>query len=89
MPTILAAPRHNDDAGGSRSGGCARPSCSPPASTRPRSPASTDMAGLNRGRVPRFVKRYADLGGVLADAAVRFPADVWAGVYPDEEHSYN
>ena len=26
----------------------------------------TDMAGLNRGRVPKFVKRYADLGGVLA-----------------------
>ena len=50
---------------------------------------STDMAGLNRGRVPKLVKRYADLGGVLADAAVRFAADVRAGVYPDEEHSYN
>jgi hypothetical protein len=39
----------------------------------------TDMAGLNRGRVPKFVKRYADLGGVLADAAERFAADVRAG----------
>ncbi len=48
----------------------------------------TDMAGLNRGRVPKFVKRYADLGGVLADAAARFADEVRAGVYPDEEHSY-
>jgi 3-methyl-2-oxobutanoate hydroxymethyltransferase len=48
-----------------------------------------DMAGLNRGRVPKFVKRYADLGGMLADAAARFADDVRAGVYPDEEHSYN
>jgi 3-methyl-2-oxobutanoate hydroxymethyltransferase len=47
-----------------------------------------DMAGLNRGRVPKFVKRYADLGGVLADAAARFADDVRAGAYPDEEHSY-
>jgi 3-methyl-2-oxobutanoate hydroxymethyltransferase len=47
------------------------------------------MAGLNRGRVPRFVERYGDLGGVLADAAVRFAADVRAGVYLDEEHSYS
>jgi ketopantoate hydroxymethyltransferase len=40
------------------------------------------MAGLNRGRVPRFVERYGDLGGVLADAAVRFFADVRAGGLP-------
>ncbi|MDQ2708685.1 MAG: 3-methyl-2-oxobutanoate hydroxymethyltransferase [Actinomycetota bacterium] len=47
-----------------------------------------DMAGLNTGRVPRFVKRYADLGGVLAQAARAFGDEVRGGVYPDPEHSY-
>ncbi|OLT21120.1 3-methyl-2-oxobutanoate hydroxymethyltransferase [Pseudonocardia sp. CNS-139] len=48
----------------------------------------SDMAGMNRGRAPRFVKRYADVGGVLLDAARRFGDDVRAGTYPDVEHSY-
>jgi len=47
-----------------------------------------DMAGLNRGRAPRFVKRYADLGEVLLGAARAFGAEVREGVYPDPEHSY-
>jgi 3-methyl-2-oxobutanoate hydroxymethyltransferase len=48
-----------------------------------------DMAGLNTGRVPRFVKRYADLGGVLAQAARAFGEEVRGGVYPDPDHSYS
>lgn len=47
-----------------------------------------DMAGLTGGRLPRFVKRYADTRGVLADAASRFVADVAAQRYPDQAHSY-
>jgi 3-methyl-2-oxobutanoate hydroxymethyltransferase len=47
-----------------------------------------DMAGLNRGRTPRFVKRYADLGEELLTAARTFGAEVRGGVYPDPEHSY-
>jgi 3-methyl-2-oxobutanoate hydroxymethyltransferase len=49
----------------------------------------SDMAGMNRGRKPRFVKQYADVGGVLLDAARRFGADVRGGSYPDAEHSYS
>jgi 3-methyl-2-oxobutanoate hydroxymethyltransferase len=49
----------------------------------------SDMAGMNRGRTPRFVKRYADLGGVLLDAAKRFADEVRGGDYPDTEHSYS
>jgi 3-methyl-2-oxobutanoate hydroxymethyltransferase len=49
----------------------------------------SDMAGMNRGRTPRFVKRYADLGGVLLDAAKRFADEVRGGEYPDTEHSYS
>ncbi|GAA5138319.1 3-methyl-2-oxobutanoate hydroxymethyltransferase [Pseudonocardia adelaidensis] len=48
----------------------------------------SDMAGMNRGRKPRFVKQYADVGTVLLDAARRFGADVADGRYPAAEHSY-
>ncbi|MFC5994928.1 3-methyl-2-oxobutanoate hydroxymethyltransferase [Pseudonocardia hispaniensis] len=48
----------------------------------------SDMAGMNRGRKPRFVKPYADVGGILLDAARRFGDEVRGGVYPDAEHSY-
>ncbi|HLU55954.1 MAG TPA: 3-methyl-2-oxobutanoate hydroxymethyltransferase [Pseudonocardia sp.] len=48
----------------------------------------SDMAGMNRGRKPRFVKQYADVGAVLLDAARRFGADVAEGRYPEPEHSY-
>jgi 3-methyl-2-oxobutanoate hydroxymethyltransferase len=47
-----------------------------------------DMAGLTEGRLPRFVKRYADTRGVLADAARRYVADVASQRYPDQAHSY-
>jgi 3-methyl-2-oxobutanoate hydroxymethyltransferase len=49
----------------------------------------SDMAGMNRGRKPRFVKQYADVGAVLLDAARRFGADVRGGRYPDAEHSFS
>ena len=48
----------------------------------------SDMAGMNRGRKPKFVKPYADVGGILLDAALRYAADVRGGGYPDVEHSY-
>jgi 3-methyl-2-oxobutanoate hydroxymethyltransferase len=47
-----------------------------------------DMAGLTAGRVPRFVKRYADIRGALADAAGRYVSEVSARRYPDDAHSY-
>ncbi|HEU0257440.1 MAG TPA: 3-methyl-2-oxobutanoate hydroxymethyltransferase [Microbacteriaceae bacterium] len=48
----------------------------------------TDWAGLTVGRVPRFVKKYADLATTLTDAVAAYRADVTEGRYPDEEHSY-
>jgi len=47
-----------------------------------------DMAGLRPGKKPRFVKAYADLRGVLADAASRYADEVRRGVFPAEEHSF-
>jgi 3-methyl-2-oxobutanoate hydroxymethyltransferase len=49
----------------------------------------SDMAGMNRGRVPKFVKQYADVGGVLLEAARAYAADVRGGTYPDEAHTYH
>jgi 3-methyl-2-oxobutanoate hydroxymethyltransferase len=47
-----------------------------------------DMAGLRGGPMPRFVKRYADLRGVLRGAVDAFADEVRTGVYPAAEHSY-
>jgi 3-methyl-2-oxobutanoate hydroxymethyltransferase len=48
-----------------------------------------DMAGLRTGAVPRFVKRYADLHGVLAQAASAYVAEVRDGQFPSEEHTHH
>ena len=48
----------------------------------------TDFAGMTEGRVPRFVRQYANLRGVLTDAVHRFKDDVDSGAYPGPEHSY-
>ena len=48
----------------------------------------TDWAGLSTGRIPKFVKQYAQLAGVLTEAAKSYMADVAAGNYPAPEHEY-
>ncbi|WP_369258236.1 MULTISPECIES: 3-methyl-2-oxobutanoate hydroxymethyltransferase [unclassified Streptomyces] len=47
----------------------------------------TDMLGLTGGKVPKFVKKYADLRQVMGDAAKAFAEDVVGGTFPLEEHS--
>ena len=47
-----------------------------------------DMAGLTP-RTARFVKRYADVAGVLSNAARSFAEEVVGGQFPNEEHSYH
>jgi 3-methyl-2-oxobutanoate hydroxymethyltransferase len=48
-----------------------------------------DMAGLRTGKSPRFVKRYADLAGVLTDATRRFAEEVRDGQFPAVEHTFH
>ena len=48
-----------------------------------------DMAGLRGGTAPRFVKRYADLRGTLAQAARDFAADVRDGSFPNDAQSFD
>ena len=47
-----------------------------------------DMAGLTGGKVPRFVKRYADLRGELLRAAREYADEVRSGAFPAPEHSF-
>jgi 3-methyl-2-oxobutanoate hydroxymethyltransferase len=47
-----------------------------------------DMAGYTGGRVPRFVKKYADLRAELLRAAREYADDVRGGTFPGPEHSF-
>lgn len=47
-----------------------------------------DAFGLNRGHVPSFVKKYADVGQVLSDAARQYRQDVLKAEFPDDDHSF-
>ncbi len=48
-----------------------------------------DMLGLFEMYTPKFVKRYADLKGIMADAVKNFIAEVKEEKFPDEEHSFH
>ena len=48
-----------------------------------------DMMGLRTGQAPRFVKRYADLHGVMLEAAKAYADDVVSGAFPADEHSFD
>ncbi|HEY2987429.1 MAG TPA: 3-methyl-2-oxobutanoate hydroxymethyltransferase [Candidatus Binatia bacterium] len=48
-----------------------------------------DMLGLFDVYTPKFVKRYADLKGIMADAVKRYIAEVREGSFPDDEHSFH
>ena len=47
-----------------------------------------DMAGLRTGKLPRFVKQYADMHGLLQKAARDFAEEVGAGTFPGPEHTF-
>jgi 3-methyl-2-oxobutanoate hydroxymethyltransferase len=47
-----------------------------------------DLLGLYEGRVARFVKRYAEVGGVIRTALEEYAADVRERRFPEERHTY-
>jgi len=47
-----------------------------------------DLVGLTPGAPPKFVRRYADVHGVVTDAVRAWAADVVSGSFPDQAHSY-
>jgi 3-methyl-2-oxobutanoate hydroxymethyltransferase len=48
-----------------------------------------DMLGLNQDPTAKFVKPFADLGQRAVAAARAYAAEVGAGSYPDDAHSYH
>jgi 3-methyl-2-oxobutanoate hydroxymethyltransferase len=47
-----------------------------------------DLMGLSNGRVPRFVKQYADIGAAMFAALEAYVSDVRAGRFPEDRHTY-
>ncbi|MFF5082572.1 3-methyl-2-oxobutanoate hydroxymethyltransferase [Actinoplanes sp. CA-054009] len=47
-----------------------------------------DMVGLRTGKAPRFVKKYADMSGILAEATRQYAAEVRGGEFPSTEHTF-
>lgn len=47
-----------------------------------------DLIGMSFGRLPRFVRKYADIRQVMTDAIQNWMTDVKNGSYPDENESY-
>lgn len=47
-----------------------------------------DMLGLFEKFVPKFVKRYADLGPEVVSALQRFRKEVKGGIFPSDEHVF-
>ncbi|MGW0749479.1 3-methyl-2-oxobutanoate hydroxymethyltransferase [Streptomyces sp. NPDC002587] len=49
----------------------------------------TDMMGLTGGKMPKFVKQYANLRQTMNDAAKAFAEDVVGGAFPQPEHAFH
>jgi 3-methyl-2-oxobutanoate hydroxymethyltransferase len=47
-----------------------------------------DLLGINEGRAPKFVKRFANVAGEIRSGLEQFAAEVRSGTYPAEEHTY-
>ena len=47
-----------------------------------------DMLGITKDFSPRFLRRYADLGGAVDDAVREYIEDVRQGSFPNSEESY-
>ncbi|HEY1135727.1 MAG TPA: 3-methyl-2-oxobutanoate hydroxymethyltransferase [Nocardioides sp.] len=47
-----------------------------------------DAFGLRSGRMPRFVKQFADVRSVLADGARAYVDEVRSGSFPGPEHTF-
>jgi 3-methyl-2-oxobutanoate hydroxymethyltransferase len=47
-----------------------------------------DLIGMSFGRLPRFVRQYANIREVMSEAIVNWMADVKEGNYPNEQESY-
>jgi 3-methyl-2-oxobutanoate hydroxymethyltransferase len=49
---------------------------------------SDDMLGLFNDFMPRFVKRFANLGPLVSEAAAAYAQEVRTGRFPAKEHTF-
>jgi len=47
-----------------------------------------DLLGINKAFKPRFLRRYADLNGIMTDAISNYIKDVKSRSFPNEKESY-
>lgn len=47
-----------------------------------------DLLGINKAFKPRFLRRYADLNGIMNDAITNYIKDVKSSSFPNEQESY-
>lgn len=47
-----------------------------------------DALGMYRDFVPKFVKRFAEVGNTISDAFKTYDDEVKKGIFPDESHTY-
>ncbi|MDQ3063929.1 MAG: 3-methyl-2-oxobutanoate hydroxymethyltransferase, partial [Acidobacteriota bacterium] len=47
-----------------------------------------DLVGLSFGRLPRFVRQYANIREVMTEAVQNWMEDVKSGNYPSDKESY-
>jgi 3-methyl-2-oxobutanoate hydroxymethyltransferase len=47
-----------------------------------------DMLGLRGGKMPRFVKQYANLAQVISEGASAYVEEVRSGAFPTEQHTF-
>jgi 3-methyl-2-oxobutanoate hydroxymethyltransferase len=48
-----------------------------------------DLLGLGKGKPPKFVRQYADVGRIATEAIATFAADVRSGNFPGEAETYH
>ena len=48
-----------------------------------------DLVGMSFGHKPKFARRYADVGEIIARAAAEYCRDVQQGSFPSDEESYH
>ncbi|HEY5026197.1 MAG TPA: 3-methyl-2-oxobutanoate hydroxymethyltransferase [Acidimicrobiales bacterium] len=48
-----------------------------------------DLLGLGVGKVPKFVRRYADLASLAVEAVSTWAADVRSGAFPSDAETYH
>jgi 3-methyl-2-oxobutanoate hydroxymethyltransferase len=48
-----------------------------------------DLLGIEQNIRPRFVRRYAELGGAAVEALSAYAADVRAGRFPGDAETYH